>query len=86
MLCSDHLEIHGYNYDLLVIGGGSGGLACAKEGRESMLTKWSNLSVHYMWQETNCRPSIWTTKNFASSAVIWQFYTENVKNTSTFGY
>ena len=37
MLCSDHLETHGYNYDLLVIGGGSGGLACAKEGRESML-------------------------------------------------
>lgn len=24
-------ETHGYNYDLLVIGGGSGGLACAKE-------------------------------------------------------
>lgn len=26
-------SVHQYDYDLLVIGGGSGGLACAKEGK-----------------------------------------------------
>ena len=41
LVLSRHLSAasgsQGYEYDLLVVGGGSGGLACSKEGR------WTNI-------------------------------------------
>ena len=39
---------HNYDYDLVVIGGGSGGLACGKVG----VLVWFNLCTMKLWSES----------------------------------